>query len=77
MGKLDGRTAIVSGAARGIGGETAKALAGAGATVVVTDLLGEVGEAMAAKITEAGAPRLEKPGPNRSDAEEALQILSA
>ncbi len=54
MGKLDGRTAIVSGAARGIGGETAKALAAEGAMVIVTDLLVEAGEATAAAIRDSG-----------------------
>ena len=35
---LDGKTAIVTGAARGIGRATAETLAGCGATVVVSDL---------------------------------------
>ena len=38
MGELDGRVALVTGASRGIGAETARALASAGAKVVVTDL---------------------------------------
>lgn len=54
MSNLDGRVAIISGAARGIGAETAKALAGAGATVVITDRLAAEGEATAAAIRDAG-----------------------
>jgi NAD(P)-dependent dehydrogenase (short-subunit alcohol dehydrogenase family) len=38
MAELDGRVALVTGASRGIGAATARALAAAGATVVLTDL---------------------------------------
>lgn len=38
MSDLDGRVALVTGAARGIGAATAKALAGAGAKIVVSDV---------------------------------------
>jgi 3-oxoacyl-[acyl-carrier protein] reductase len=38
MGKLDGKTAIVTGAARGLGRAYAKRLAGLGAKVAVADL---------------------------------------
>ena len=54
MADLTGRTAIVTGAARGIGAETARALAAAGAAVAVTDVLEDAGEAVAAEIRAAG-----------------------
>ena len=38
MGELEGRVALVTGASRGIGAGTARALAAAGARVIVTDL---------------------------------------
>ena len=47
MGKLDGRVAIVTGAAQGIGKAVADKLADEGATVVVADVNGEGAEAAA------------------------------
>src|SRR5260370_35791242 len=43
MNRLDGKVAFLSGAARGIGGATAKRMVEAGAKVVIGDLLDEVG----------------------------------
>jgi NAD(P)-dependent dehydrogenase (short-subunit alcohol dehydrogenase family) len=40
MNQLDGKIALVSGAARGIGAETARKMSAAGATVVLSDVLG-------------------------------------
>jgi NAD(P)-dependent dehydrogenase (short-subunit alcohol dehydrogenase family) len=50
MKDLQGRIALVTGAARGIGAATAVALAEAGASVCLTDVLDTQGEDMAAKI---------------------------
>jgi len=51
---LQGKVALVTGAARGIGAATAEALAGAGAAVVLTDVLDEEGEGLAATLRTAG-----------------------
>jgi 3-oxoacyl-[acyl-carrier protein] reductase len=53
-GRLQGRTAIVTGAARGIGAGIATVLAEAGAAVVLVDRNRDLAEAVAARIREAG-----------------------
>src|SRR5258708_13109622 len=50
MNRLDGKVAFLSGAARGIGGATAKRMVEAGAKVVIGDLLDEVGRKHAKDI---------------------------
>lgn len=52
--KLDGQVAIITGAGRNIGEETAKLLASEGARVAVVDMDKERGEQVAMKIREAG-----------------------
>ena len=52
--RVDGKVALVSGAARGLGAETARALASAGASVMLTDVLESAGEATAEAIRAAG-----------------------
>ncbi|MFO1322080.1 MAG: glucose 1-dehydrogenase [Burkholderiales bacterium] len=52
--RLQGKTAIVTGAAHGMGESTARLFAGEGATVVIADLLDPEGEAVAASITASG-----------------------
>ncbi len=54
MGALTDRVAIITGGARGIGQAAARALAAEGATVVVTDMIDDEGEAVASSIREAG-----------------------
>lgn len=52
--KLEGRVALVTGGARGIGAASATALADAGAAVLITDVLDADGERTAAAIAAKG-----------------------
>jgi 3-oxoacyl-[acyl-carrier protein] reductase len=54
MGKLDGKTAIVSGSGRGIGRSIALKLAAEGANVVVNDLDTDPAQQVVDEITKAG-----------------------
>jgi len=53
-GRLDGRVALITGAARGQGAAHARRLAAEGATVVVSDVLDFEGKAVAADLADAG-----------------------
>jgi 3alpha(or 20beta)-hydroxysteroid dehydrogenase len=50
MNSLDGAVVLVTGAARGMGAEHVRGLVGAGAKVVATDVLDDLGEALAAEM---------------------------
>lgn len=58
MGRLDGKVAIVTGSAMGIGKATVMALARAGAQVTVSDINAEMGRATAEEIQAAGGDAL-------------------
>ena len=57
MGRLDGKVAVITGAARGQGVAEAELFAGEGARVVLTDLLVEEGQGAADRIRTAGGSR--------------------
>ena len=52
--RVEGKVALVSGGARGIGAATAKILAQEGASVVIADVLEDDGRATEAQISESG-----------------------
>ena len=54
MGRLDGKVAVISGAARGQGEAEARLFAAEGASVVLGDIRGELGEQVASQIAAAG-----------------------
>ena len=54
MNRLDGKVALVTGGARGLGAATAKMMALGGAKVLITDLLDDAGAATVAEIEKAG-----------------------
>ena len=53
MNRLDGKVALISGAARGIGGETARLMVEAGAKVAIGDVLDERGRETARTLGDA------------------------
>jgi NAD(P)-dependent dehydrogenase (short-subunit alcohol dehydrogenase family) len=53
MNRLDGKAALISGAARGIGAETARLMVEAGARIVIGDVLDERGRETARELGDA------------------------
>ncbi len=70
---LSGKVAVITGASRGIGRQTALTLAGAGATVVLTSR-GDAAEAVAAEVTAAGGQALALAA-DVSDAEAVQRVI--
>jgi 3(or 17)beta-hydroxysteroid dehydrogenase len=58
MNCLQGKVALISGAARGIGAETARKMAAAGAAVVIGDVLSERAHELEQEISNAGGKGL-------------------
>lgn len=54
MGKLDGRVALVTGGARGLGASAVEALSEEGAAVIMADILDEAGDERARTFTGTG-----------------------
>jgi 3alpha(or 20beta)-hydroxysteroid dehydrogenase len=54
MGRVDGKVALISGGARGMGASHARLLVEEGAKVVIGDILDDEGKALAAEINEIG-----------------------
>ena len=60
MFRLDGKVALVTGGARGIGAASAKAMAAEGAAILITDVLDEDGQKTAAQIVQIPADELKR-----------------
>jgi 3(or 17)beta-hydroxysteroid dehydrogenase len=54
MGRVDGKVALITGGARGLGEATGRLMADEGATIILTDILDDDGKALADSITAAG-----------------------
>ncbi|MDQ8043901.1 MAG: SDR family NAD(P)-dependent oxidoreductase [Solirubrobacteraceae bacterium] len=74
--RLEGRVALVTGAAQGIGRAIADRLAAEGATVVINDLRADACERAAQEITSTGARALAAPG-DVGDAATAPQVVAS
>ena len=80
MGLLDGKSAIITGSARGIGRATAELFCREGAKVLINDLDGDVAEQAAKEIegeTAVFAGDLTKPGTPEGDGEGRDRLVRA
>lgn len=59
MGRLDGKVALITGGARGMGAEDSRLFAAEGATVVLTDVLDDLGAETASQIDGASYHHLD------------------
>lgn len=75
MGKLDGRVAIVTGAAQGIGATYAAALAAEGANVLATDILDT--DQIVTRINDAGKGQATGMTVDVSNRDDAVEMVAA
>ena len=77
MNRLEGKTALITGAASGIGMETAKLFASEGAKVLVVDVNDSEGEQTAAAIRDSGGEALYQHADVSSSVETEAMIRKA